>query len=97
MQRLFCRVRPVERKAAGGSLAIRVQDYDLSFVLRLRWNLDPSCPVLVATRAPYRELPYTPSLIRPNGPPKTGEPLATRAKRSAAKIPIELAVGDSNR
>jgi hypothetical protein len=61
-------VRPVELKAAGGSLALCVQGYDLFFARRHRLRLDPCCPVLVATRAVHRELPHTPSLRRQTRP-----------------------------
>jgi hypothetical protein len=87
----FCKVRPVEVKAAGGSLALCVQGYDLFFACRHRLKLDPCCPVLVVTRAVHRELPHTPSLrrqTRPRNPAvhPTSVVLAVACVRSLAHL-----------
>ncbi len=89
--RRFCKVRPVEVKAAGGSLALCVQGYDLFFARRHRLRLDPCCPVLVATQAVHCELPHTPSLrrqTRPRNPAvqPTGVVLAVACVRSLAHL-----------
>ena len=56
--RRFQEVRSIKTKVAGGSFAICVQNYGLSFALDLG-GVSTLCHVLVATRTLRRELPYT--------------------------------------
>ena len=70
--RRFYEVRSIKRKAAGGSLAIWIQSYGLSFALD-RGGGSTLCYVLVVTRTLHRELPYTPSSGRRKRPCCTGE------------------------
>jgi hypothetical protein len=71
--RRFYEVRSINRKVSGGSSAIWVQSYGLSFALDLGGG-STHCHVLVATRTLHRELPYTPPMGKRKRPRGTGEP-----------------------
>jgi hypothetical protein len=92
--RRFQEVRSIKTKVAGGSLAICVQNYGLSFALDLGWG-STLCHVLVATRTLRRELPYTPSSGRRKRPCGTGNARSTTPE-SNIEGPTEPAVGASD-